>query len=71
MKCVVLFVFLHAAGVIDCAKKTVQWEGLPGLYKVRLTCAHSMAVMHSSVQHMTAQQSMAQCRQCYLYDDSQ
>jgi hypothetical protein len=24
-----------AAGVIDCAKKTVQWEGLPGLYKVR------------------------------------
>jgi hypothetical protein len=23
-----------AAGVIDCAKKTVQWEGLAGLYKV-------------------------------------
>lgn len=21
------------AGVVDCAKKTVQWEGLPGLYK--------------------------------------
>jgi hypothetical protein len=24
-----------AGGVIDCAKKTVQWEGLGGLYKVR------------------------------------
>ncbi len=24
-----------AAGVIDCARKTVQWEGLGGLYKVR------------------------------------
>eukprot|EP00878_Enallax_costatus_P010211 GHUV01010659.1.p1 GENE.GHUV01010659.1~~GHUV01010659.1.p1 ORF type:complete len:321 (+),score=67.66 GHUV01010659.1:426-1388(+) len=21
------------AGVVDCAKKTIQWEGLPGLYK--------------------------------------
>ncbi len=25
---------LAAAGVVDCAKKTVQWEGLGGLYKV-------------------------------------
>ena len=26
----------HAAGAIDCAKKTVQWVGLKGLYKVGL-----------------------------------
>lgn len=24
-----------AAGVVDCARKTIQWEGLGGLYKVR------------------------------------
>lgn len=29
-----VLVHLHAAGVLDCAKKTVQWEGLGGLYKV-------------------------------------
>lgn len=28
-----------AAGVVDCAKKTVQWEGLPGLYKVSSTAS--------------------------------
>jgi hypothetical protein len=28
-----------AAGVVDCAKKTVQWEGLPGLYKVGSHCS--------------------------------
>ncbi len=27
-----------AAGVVDCAKKTIQWEGLGGLYKVRRAC---------------------------------
>ena len=27
---------LRAAGALDCAKKTVQWEGLTGLYKVLL-----------------------------------
>jgi len=32
--CPVCYIDCLAAGVIDCAKKTVQWEGLPGLYKV-------------------------------------
>jgi hypothetical protein len=32
--CFAFLCHLSAAGVIDCAKKTIQWEGLPGLYKV-------------------------------------
>ena len=38
--------FVRAAGALDCAKKTVQWEGLTGLYKVRIAmhvCIQSAA----------------------------
>ena len=27
----------HAAGPLDCVKKTLQWEGVGGLYKVHLS----------------------------------
>ena len=37
-----------AAGALDCAKKTVQWEGLTGLYKVGvcLSSMHRACCMH-------------------------
>ena len=45
---------LAAAGAVDCVKKTLQWEGLGGLYKVRINLVQGFLHFEAFVRYQSS-----------------